>query len=484
MKLLVERGMEQMITSTYVTIFLAYMACIFLLGFLLSRRVSSEGDFLVAGRSLNGVVAGASIAATQISAGSVIGSVGVWYGIGWAWVWIWPGISLGYILALELIGRKMQKLNAYTIPDYLEARFGSKTPRAIAAVVIAVSFMVYIGAQTMAAGYIFRTLFGWPFLWGAVFFTVIYIAYTILGGMFAVAYTDLIQMIVMAVGGLIAIPIVLSHIGGIQTLNAVVHTIKPSMVGLGMPPFELFGFFLVFGLWAMSAPQMLIRFVTVKNFKSARVAVWWAGLFNMIIIFSFAVIGVGARALFPQLATVDLASPQVASGALPPLIGGLLLSALFAAMMSTTDSLLLTAGSAISHDLYGNIINPNATEKQKLVIARLASLVVGVIPFVLIFTPYFKGTIIQMIVAASVALAASTFFAPLIVGLNWKRATKEGVIVAMIMGFVADLVWLWLKKPFGISEVMVGTGVALICFFIVSYLTPEPSTEQIEYFFD
>ncbi len=105
-------------------------------------------------------------------------------------------------------------------------------------------------------------------------------------------------------------------------LNAVVHSIKPTMVGLGMPPFKLFGFFLVFGLFAMSAPQLLIRIVTVKNSNQARIAVWWAGFFNIIIITSFAVIGVGCRVLFPNLAAWDLASPQIASALLPPIIGG------------------------------------------------------------------------------------------------------------------------------------------------------------------
>ena len=160
-----------MVTSSYVLIFVVYMLFVFALGTFLSRWVKSEGDFWVAGRRLNGFVGGCSIAATQISAGSVIGSVGLWYGIGWAWVWVWPLISAGYIIAVELIGRRMQRLNYYTIPDYLEARFGSNIPRAIAAIVITVSFIAYIGAQTMAAGYIFRTLFGWPFVWGAIFFT-------------------------------------------------------------------------------------------------------------------------------------------------------------------------------------------------------------------------------------------------------------------------------------------------------------------------
>jgi sodium/proline symporter len=225
---------------------------------------------------------------------------------------------------------------------------------------------------------------------------------------------------------------------------------------------------------------LIIRIVTVKDFKSARVAVWWAGFFNLLIIATFAVIGVGCRALFPNLASWDLASPQIASGALPPVIGGLLLSALLAAMMSTTDSLLLTAGSAVAHDIYTKMINPDATEKQKLLVGRVVSLLVGVIPFVLIFTPYFQGTLIQFIVASSVALAASTFFGPIIVGLRWTRATKEGCIWAMILGFFGDAIWLILKKPFGINEVLVGLTVSLLALVIVSYNTARTPRSQLE----
>jgi Na+/proline symporter len=298
--------------------------------------------------------------------------------------------------------------------------------------------------------------------------------------MFLVAYTDMVQVIVMSIGGMIAVPIILDQVGGLAMLNAVVHSMKETMVGLGMPPFRLFGFFIVFGLFSMSAPQLLIRIVTVRNFKEARIAVWWAGLFNIIIITGFAAIGVGCRALFPQLARWDLASPTIASSVLPPLLGGLLLSALLAAMMSTTDSLLLTAGSAVAHDIYAKIINPQATEKQKLFIGRVVSLIVGVIPFLLIFTPYFKGALIQFIVASSVALAASTFFGPIIVGLCWKRATKQGCILAMILGFFADAIWLILEKPFGIHEVLVGLSVSLLVLIIVSLNTPQTPREQLE----
>lgn len=468
-----------MLTGSYVFIFIIYMLGVFTMGAVMARRVKNEGDFWVAGHKLNGFVAGCSLAATQMSAGSVIGSVGVWYGVGWSWTWIWISITIGYIIMVELIGKKLYSLGYYTIPDYLEARFGSNIPRAIAAVVIAVSFTVYIGAQTMAAGYIFRTLFGWPFVWGAIFFTIIYITYTVMGGMFAVAYTDMIQVLVMALGCLIAVPIIFDHLGGMTVINTVIHTIKPSMVSWGMSPGKIFGFWLIFGTWAMCAPQLLIRIVSVKNWKSARQAVWWAAVFNLTLVVGFSIIGIGGRVIFPNLATWDLASPMIASGVLPPLIGGFLLSALIAAMMSTTDSLLLVAGSAIAHDIYAKMINPEASEKQKLKIGRIVSGLIGIIPFMLIFTPYFKGTLIQFIVASSVALVSCTFWAPLVIGLRWIRGTKEGCIWAMILGFLADLGWLLAGKPWGLNEVYAGMVMSIAAFIVVSYMTPKTSVEQL-----
>ena len=95
-----------MVTSYYVSVFVIYMLFVFGLGIYLSRWVKSEGDYWVANRQLSGFVGGCSIAATQMSAGSVIGSVGLWYGIGWAWIWVWPLISVGYIIAVELVGRR------------------------------------------------------------------------------------------------------------------------------------------------------------------------------------------------------------------------------------------------------------------------------------------------------------------------------------------------------------------------------------------
>ena len=175
--------------------------------------------------------------------------------------------------------------------------------------------------------------------------------------------------------------------------------------------------------------------------------------------------------------------PVIAKALLPSFTGALMLAAITSAMMSTVDSLLLVAGSALAEDIYQTFIKPEASQKRRLQIARIGIFIVGVIPLILILSGVGKGELIQFIVLLFTALMASSFFMPVIGGIWWKRATKEGAIAAMIGG--ASFTALWkLFGPAHIDPVLPGFICSAVLLFAVSLLSPPPPSSAIAPYFE
>jgi Na+/proline symporter len=193
-------------------------------------------------------------------------------------------------------------------------------------------------------------------------------------------------------------------------------------------------------------------------------------------------LGLIAITLFPLLPTGDLAMPVVARAILPDFIGTLMLAAITSAMMSTVDSLLIVAGSALSEDIYGSLIDPGASHRRRLVMARSGILVVGTVPLILVLTGVAQGDLIQFIVLLFTALMAASFFSPVLLGVYWRRATREGAIAAMLGGVTVTMLW----KAFGsasIDPVLPGFLISATLMVAVSLLTPAPPPEAIAPYF-
>ena len=209
--------------------------------------------------------------------------------------------------------------------------------------------MVYIQAQIVAGGLIANIVFGIPTQWGMVAFTLILLVYTVVGGMMAVVYTDAFQLVVMCLGALFALPLALRQVDGIDNLFALVESAHPLVFTWDtMPATLLFTMGLAFFLGSIATPEKLIRLYAMKDMPTIRRGILFAIVvvtgINLIVF----VIALAAIVLFPQLPTGDLAMPMVATAVLPPTLGAIMLAAITSAMMSTVDSLLIVAGSALS----------------------------------------------------------------------------------------------------------------------------------------
>ncbi|TCP47857.1 SSS family solute:Na+ symporter [Tamaricihabitans halophyticus] len=447
------------------------------------RANKSEQDFFVAGRKVGPWIGGASIAATQMSAGTFVGTVGIHYVTGASFMWGWAGIWVAFLVSAYVIAPRLRRYaherNALTFPDFIADRFGGKVPRAVVSVLLVLSYLVFISAQYQAGGIILETVFGIPFVWGAAILMVVIVGYTVIGGMSAVVRTDFLQQITMAVGVAVGLPLLISHAGGMSTLTQSLPEVSVDFIGWGFGGAEIAGFWLGFGFAALCAPYLLIRYYSMPDDQTCRRASGVALLFVLLTGICIAIAGMVMRFLYPNLSISDAASTILASEVLPPFLGALLLTAVIMAVLSTVDSVLLVAGPAISHDIYTALLRPNTPERTRTRINRIATVVIGVLPLLLTLQ---ELDIVQFVVLSYAALLASTITAAVLLGLYWKRATKVGAMCSMLAGFAVCLLWYLLGSP-AVEPVVPGILASFTGMIAGSLLSRPVPPAELEVFF-
>jgi len=449
------------------------------------RRTSTEDDFIAAGRSIGPLVGGAVLAATQISAGTVVGTIGRHYLTGVSWWFIWLGVWAGWLVSAFFVAPKFRRLGALTVPDYVAARFASEKARALAAVLIVVAYSVYLVAQLQASGEIAQAIFGLDPLWAMLAVAASTAFYSGLGGVRSSSYIEFIQTLIMVAGLVMAVPVLLDLAGGVGQSIAFLRGLDPRLTGFFYAPQELLAFGISFGLSIAAAPYELARFYSMRDEKTVQRAIYVAIGFQLVIGLAVLAIGLLTRVLFPSLGSADQASSIMAFEVLPPVVGALLLVAMLSAILSTVNSILLVTGASVAHDLYGRFLAPGASQRHLVWANRIAIAALALLP--LYFALQKLGDV-QGIVVAQTKLIASFFFVPVVAGLNWRRATAAGAIAAMVGGFTACLAWELLVlrgfDPRGIDAVEIGVATSLLLFVVVSRFTRPVPEENLRLFFD
>lgn len=465
-------------------VLVVYLVTVIGIGVYMRRRIRNEKDYLAAGGTLGALVGGATLAATQMSAGTAIGSVGFHYNLGYNYSWIWLAIWASWVIMALVMAPKMKALfnshGALTIPDLLGTRYESKAIRVIAVVVLIFAFGLTMVAELVGGSYILDVAFGVPTTLGVLIIAAVFIFYTVLGGLFAIAYTDLLQMIVFAVGFAIAIPLAVREAGGFVAMNEELSRVDLSLVVNGMPPTLLFATGFSFFILLIGYPIIAVRFYSLRDNKTIRRAVGISFIFQMMVAVSVAFLGVSARIIYPNLSTPDLASPTLAMELLPPVLGGLLLAAILAAIQSTVSAVLLMLGSAISHDIVKQVMGVQLNERAQVNLTRVVVLVMGLLPIPFALNPL---PLIQQIWINAAVLIGSAFAVVTLFGLFWKRATATGAIASMVGGIGVAAIWLTLGNPFGVNAVYVSVPVSLVAYFVGSLLTRPVSQEALAPFF-
>ncbi|MDA0328431.1 MAG: sodium/solute symporter [Gemmatimonadetes bacterium] len=465
-------------------IFVGYFAVVFAIGWYSLRATKSEEDYWIAGGNLGWFAGGATMAATHTSAGTFVGTIGVMYTAGWSFGWVLLAIPLAYWFMVAVLAPRFTRQKELTIPAFIETRYYGKGIRGLAAAIILVATVVYVQAQIVAGGLIAHTVFGIPTTWGMIGFTSILLIYTVAGGMVAVVYTDAFQLVIMGLGAAFAVPLALRQVDGLDGLMTLVQSAHPLVFSWeAMPATLLLTMALSFFLGGIATPEKLIRLYAMKDMHTIRRGVLFAIVMILGINLLVFVLALTAIVLFPTLPTGDLAMPMVATAVLPATLGALMLAAITSAMMSTVDSLLIVAGSALSVDIYQNLINPGVTPGRRRWVDRGGIVVVGTIPVVLLLSGVGQGELIQFIVLLFTALMASAFVMPVVGGVLWRRATREGAIASMVGGVTATFLWEALGPP-SIEPVVAGFLTSAVLFVGVSLMSPPPPAAALEPYFD
>ena len=447
-------------------IFIGYFLLVFFIGWLGMKWTRSEEDYWIAGGKLGWGIGGATMAATHTSAGTFIGTIGVIYAVGWSFGWVLISIPLAYWFTVAVLAPRFTSVTELTLPAYLERRYQSRLARGIGGGIILIATVVYIQAQVVAGGLVANVVFNISPLTGMIIFTAILIIYTLVGGMLAVVYTDFLQMIIMIVGTLISVPLALLHFEGLAKLIEKVELIHPhAMQWGGLPTVLLITMSMAFFLGSVATPEKVIRLYAMKDMKTIR-----RGILLAIIL----VTGINLLVFILGLAAMAV---------LPTFVGTIMLAAITSAMMSTVDSLLLVAGSALSEDIYQNMVHKEVSNKRKLRVARIGILIVGVIPLISILAGFAEGELIQFIVILFTAIMAAGFFTPVVGGILWKRATKQGAIAAMIGGVLSTGLWKAYGDPL-IYPVLPGFLVSVAAYVAFSLFTPAPPESAWKPYFE
>jgi SSS family transporter len=463
----------------------SYFALVFGVSIWGAIRAKTEDEFLVAGRSIGPWVGGAVLAATQISAGTFVGTLGRHYLTGVSWIWIWFGVWSGWAVSAMLVAPKLRRFGALTVADYVGKRFASEGARTLAAALIIVTYTIFLVAQFQAIGEIASAIFG---ISPIVAMTALLAStgfYTALGGVRASSYIEFVQTLIMVLALLLAVPVVLSHVGGLTALGEYVGSIEPRVTGWWFTWRELVAFGVAFGFSIAAAPYEMTRYYSMRDVNTVRYAIGIGMLAQLLIGVSVMILGIGMRGLFPFLPSADQASSIMASTVMPPLLGSLFLVAMLSAIMSTVNSILLVTGGAFAHDLYKRLVNPQASQARLIWMNRVSIVVLGVIPF---WFASQKLADVQAIVIEQAKFIASFFFVPVVLGLNWRRGTKEGAVWSMVAGFLGCLIWTftWQRdfSSHGIDSAEVGVVLSALTFVIVSRATKPTPAANLKVFFD
>lgn len=480
-----------MASATVIGVLVAYLIILLAIGYWGGKESKDVKGYYVAGKKLPAWVIAFSTNTTGESAWLILGLTGMGYLIGAHAFWVILGEVLGVTLSWVLVARPFKeytdRYDAITVPDYLENRFRDRTHtlRILSALIIFSMAAFYIAAQITASGKAFESFVGTSYETGAIIGAAIILYYTTVGGFKAVAYSDLLQGVLM-VGCLFILPIVgITAAGGWTAMMTSLNAIDPDLLlPMGEHGMSALGIasaagFVAIGFAFLGSPQLLIRFVSAKDTRSitngSLISVLCAIVFDIGAIFS----GMAGRALFPGLDDPETIYPLMGTELFPAAFTGVFLVVVLAAIMSTADSLLILASSAVVRDVIQKVYQPPWTENTFSHWGKGVTVILGAIALALALPEV--RVIFWFVLFAWSGLAC---FTPVILcSLFWKGTTLPGAIAGLIAGFATTVLWvLFFKSRFyDLYEMIPGFAMGFAGTVAVSLLTRKPEGADQEF---
>ena len=477
-------------TAAVTATFFVYLVLMLLIGFWAYRRTTDSAGYFLGGRSLGPWPAALSAGASDMSGWLLLGLPGFAFLSGLESLWLAGGLLAGTYLNWLLVAKRLRTYSveandSLTIPEFFANRFGDRRHllQVIAAFFVLLFFLFYTSAGLVAAGKLFETVFGIDYLLAVIVGTLFIVSYTLFGGFLAVSWTDLVQGLLMA-AALIVVPVVAIQIdGGLGAMLATLRDHNPDLLTLlddnaGKPLGIIAVISLVaWGLGYFGQPHILARFKGIRSNADVpyarRIAVTWSALAMAGAIavglsgFAYVQANLGG-----QLADAETIFMILVNALFHPVVAGVLLAAILAAIMSTADSQLLVSSSALAEDFYRQLFRKDASRKEVMLVGRIAVVVLAVVALLLAASP--DSTVLGLVSYAWAGFGAA--FGPvLILSLYWRRMNWAGAVAGVITGGLVVVLW---KQHggglFDLYEIVPGVLLATAAIIVASLLTAPP----------
>ncbi len=469
--------------------FILYLLFMVAIGWFFYSRTKNISDYILGGRSLNSWVTSLSAQASDMSGWLLLGLPGYAYLAGVEAFWIAFGLAVGTFLNWTFTAPRLRTFtqrygDSITLPEYFENRFHAKTKslRVVSALFILIFFLIYTASGFVAGAKLFNTVFGLPYMWALFVGVLVIISYTFLGGFWAVSWTDFFQGSIMFIAILTVPALVIGTLGGAAPTWNALHHINHNLLTLfsdakGEPlSWVAIVSLTAWGLGYFGQPHILARFMAIRDSKEIPKARLIAMVWVILTLFGAVSVGLlGVAYIDPPLGaefseTVFMA---LVNAIVTPVVAGFLLAAILAAIMSTADSQLLVASSAVAEDFYHTFLHKEASQKELVWVSRGAVIFIAVIAFVIALNP--QSSVLDLVAYAWAGFGAA--FGPIILlSLFWKRMTAAGALAGIVVGGLTVLVWKQLSGGLlDLYEIVPGFIFSTIAVFLFSMVDKNDS---------
>lgn len=466
--------------------FVIFLLTLFLpvfIGFITLRRTKNQEDFFIGGRAMDKFVVSLSAVSSGRSSWLVLGVSGMAYTLGTGAVWAVVGYITAEMFQFIYIGRKLRtQTEAYksiTLLDFFESRFNDKRQliRITGTVIITIFITAYVAAQFNAGAKSLSTGLNISFVFALILSGILVLVYMVLGGFIAVAYNDVVRAIILILGLVIFPAYGLIKIGGFNLMLESLSRLNPALIDPFALSFGVILGFLGIGLGSPGQPHIVVRYMSIDDPEKLRISTVIGTFWNVVMGWGAVVIGLIGRILFPSVEKLPGKDSEVIYLALSseffgPVLYGLLIGGIFAAILSTADSQLLVVASTFVRDVYEKILKKDSVieESRKLKLSRIVVILSGILALVMAYLA--QDLIFWLVLFAWGGLGAS-IGTTLIFSLYWKKTNTYGIVAGMITGTLVTIFWKrFLSESTGIYELIPGfvfSSLAIILFGLMFY---------------
>ena len=487
---------------------IVYLGAMIFVGYLCSKNNNDSSDFYLGGRKLGPLVTAMSAEASDMSSWLLMGLPGLAYLTGIADAgWTAIGLAIGTYVNWRIVAKRIRRYthvagNSITLPSFFSNRYRDekKILQSIGAIFIVIFFIPYTASGFAACGKLFASLFGVKYLPAMIISALVIVGYTTLGGFLAASTTDFIQSIIMSIALVIVFVFGISTAGGIEAVAdharslpgylTMFTTYDPTTGTEQAYPLLNIISMLAWGLGYFGMPHILLRFMAIEDEEkltlSRRVATTWV-VISLAVAVLIGVVGLGMTAAgefdllegsASETIIVQIANLLSQHGVIAAILAGLILAGILASTMSTADSQLLAASSAVSSDLLGSILRKKADKKESMVADRVTLLLIAVIAVIIARNP--DSSVFNIVSFAWAGFGA--VFGPVVLfALFWRRTNWQGALAGMVSGGVMVFVWKYLVRPnvsfLNFYELLPAFLISSIMIILVSLATKAPSKE-------